>query len=294
MAHKITMEQLKELRTRTMVGYADCKKALEIAEGDIEEAIAIMRKQGIAKAAKKAGRIATQGHIKMALDKAGQVGVLVEVNCETDFTQSNAQFEHYATQVATIALATRETDLDAFMRAPRDVLEGASLEDGRQALVASTGENIQVRRMVIREAPKGGEVAAYTHSHRMGVLVCFDTHVARLGKDIAMHIAATNPQFLQKDAVPKTVLDAERVIFEAQAKESGKPANIVARMVEGRIQKFLAENTLLSQVFVNNPPDKQQRTVEALLQETGVKVTDFVRFELGEPFQKITAEGDAS
>ena len=274
---EITAAMVKELRERSGVGMMECKKALVEAVGDIELAIENMRKSGAAKAAKKAGRIAAEGAIVTASN--GTHAVLVEVNSETDFAANDDNFKGFAAAVAETALRAGVRDI-ATLRETAG-LTGESLEQLRAGLVAKIGENIEIRRFAVLAAD-GGVVQSYLHGKRIGVLVAMQGGNAELARDIAMHIAASNPVCVSEAEMPAEVLAKEREIHMAQAAQSGKPADIVEKMVVGRLKKFIAETTLLGQNFVKDP----DQTVEKLLKAAGATVTRFVRYEVGEGIDK--------
>ena len=277
---EITAGMVKDLRERSGAGRMECKKALVETSGDIELAIEHLRKSGAAKAAKKAGRIAAEGAI-VAAANAGSA-VLVEVNSETDFVANDDNFTRFAKAVAAAALAAGSNDIEVLGRAVIDT--GATLEEMRTALVGKVGEKIDVRRAAVLAAD-GGIVESYLHGKRIGVLVAMQGGSAELARDIAMHIAASNPVCLSEAEMPADVLTKEREIHLAQAALSGKPADIVEKMVVGRLKKFIGETTLLGQPFVKDP----DKTVAKLLAERGATVTCFVRFEVGEGIEKKEA-----
>jgi elongation factor Ts len=272
---QITAALVKELRERTSAGMMECKKALTETQGDIEAAIELMRKSGQAKADKKAGRVAAEGRIEIAID--GPTAVIAEVNSETDFVAKDPSFQAFAAECAAAALDSGVTDVASLMEVERD---GQTLETRRAALIAKIGENIQMRRF--ERVHTDGVLGAYLHGSRIGVLVSMSGGDESLAKDIAMHIAASRPICVDADQVPADTVEKEREIFRAQAQESGKPAEIVEKMIEGRIRKFLAEVTLVGQPFVKNP----DQTVGQLLKENGATVTGFVRYEVGEGIEK--------
>lgn len=276
----VTAVMVKELRERTGLGMMDCKKALTETEGDIEAAIENLRKSGQAKAAKKAGRIAAEGAVSIAVINGGKVGVMVEVNSETDFVARDDNFTNFVNKVVTRVGETRETDIEKLMALAAEDGGDVSLEDARLALVQKIGENIQVRRAVVLSAE--GVVGAYTHGSRIGVLVALNGGDETLGKDVAMHVAAANPLVVNPEDVSQELLEKEKEIFAAQAKESGKPDNIIEKMIEGRVKKYLAEVSLVEQVFVKDPDIK----VGALVKKQGAAVTEFIRFEVGEGIEK--------
>ncbi|WP_455384113.1 translation elongation factor Ts [Acidihalobacter prosperus] len=275
---QITASQVKELRERTGAGMMECKKALTEAGGDMEAAIEAMRKSGAAKAVKKAGRVAAEGQVVVAMSDDARKAVLLEVNCETDFVGKDENFESFAAAVAERALAEAPADLEALMALE---IDGKSVETARQELVAKVGENVQVRRFV-RLDSEGDRLGSYSHGVRIGVLVDIAGGDEELARDLCMHIAASRPVCVDQDQVPQESIDKEREIFSAQAAESGKPPQIVEKMVEGRIKKFLGEITLLGQPFVKQP----DISVGQLLKEKGASVKRFVRYEVGEGIEK--------
>jgi elongation factor Ts len=279
----ISAAQVKELRERTGSGMMECKKALVDADGDMEAAIELLRKTGLAKADKKAGRVAAEGVIAVAVSGDGRSAALLEVNCETDFVAKKAEFQDFAGAIAQRILAGRPADIEALLAMPLRDGEEASIELARKSLIASIGENINVRRFVLREVTRG-TLANYQHGLRIGVLVELEGGNDELARDIAMHIAASKPQFVTEGEVPAEVIEKEREIFSAQAQASGKPANIVEKMVDGRIRKFLAEITLVGQPFVKDP----DQSVGERLKGAGAAVTGFARMELGEGIEKKT------
>ncbi|HEB81600.1 MAG TPA: elongation factor Ts [Gammaproteobacteria bacterium] len=277
---QITASMVKELRERTGSGMMECKKALQEANGDIDVAIENMRKSGLAKADKKSGRVAAEGRVVIEISDDGKSAAVVEVNCETDFVSGGDDFLSFVQAVAKTALANRPADVAALSEM---TLEGSdeSIETVRKEMVARIGENIQLRRFEIVET-ENGQLGKYMHGNRMGVLVEMEGGNDELIKDIAMHIAASNPMCVSEDDVPAEVLEKEKEILRAQALESGKPADIVEKMLTGRIRKYLAEITLLGQSFVKDP----DKTVETLLSDAGAKVNRFVRYEVGEGIEK--------
>ena len=274
---EITAAMVKELRERSGVGMMECKKALVEANGNIELAIENMRKSGAAKAAKKAGRIAAEGAIVTASNATH--AVLVEVNSETDFAANDDNFKRFSAAVAETALRAGVSDVAALRETSGP--EGESLEQLRAGLVAKIGENIEIRRFAMLAAD-GGVVQSYLHGKRIGVLVAMQGGSAELARDIAMHIAASNPACVSEADMPVEVLAKEREIHMAQAAQSGKPADIVEKMVIGRLKKFIAETTLLGQNFVKDA----DQTVEKLLKAAGATVTGFARYEVGEGIDK--------
>lgn len=276
---QITAAMVKELRERTGSGMMECKKALQEANGDIDTAIENMRKSGLAKADKKAGRVAAEGRIAIKISEDGKTAVILEVNCETDFVSGGDDFTGFVNEVAAVALENRPETVDALVELPIDADQ--SVEDKRKALVSKIGENIQVRRFEIMSAG-AGTFGSYLHGTRIGVLIAVANGNDELIKDVAMHIAASRPAFVTEDQVPSEILDKEREILIAQAQDSGKPQDIIEKMVDGRIRKYLAEITLVGQPFVKDP----DKTVGALLKDEGATVTGFVRYEVGEGIEK--------
>lgn len=272
---EVTASLVKELRDRTGLGMMECKKALVESNGDVEAAIDNMRKSGQAKAAKKAGNIAADGAIIIATD--GKASILLEVNSQTDFVARDANFTAFANKVAEVALAARETDIARIGALNYD--GGQTVEEARIALVQKIGENIQVRRAELVEGPL---LASYTHGLKIGVVVAMEGGHEELARDVAMHIAASRPEAVAPEDVPAAVVAKEREIAAAKAAESGKPANIVEKMVEGAVKKFLAEVSLLEQAFVKDTETK----VGALLSRHAARVTRFVRLEVGEGIEK--------
>jgi elongation factor Ts len=277
---QITASMVKELRERTGSGMMECKKALQETDGDIDIAIENMRKSGLAKADKKSGRVAAEGRVVIEISEDGKSAVVVEVNCETDFVSGGDDFLSFVKAIAKTALATKPADVAALSET---ILDGTSetVEEARKAKIVKIGENIQLRRFKLLET-ESGTFGSYLHGARMGVLVDMSNGNDELIKDIAMHIAASNPLFVSEDQVPADVLEKEKEILRAQALESGKPADIVEKMLAGRIRKYLAEITLLGQPFVKDP----DKTVETLLSDAGATVNDFVRYEVGEGIEK--------
>lgn len=273
----ISASLVKELRERTGAGMMECKRALVETGGDIEAAVEHMRKQGLAKADKKAGRIAAEGLVVITASADHKTAAVVEVNCETDFVAGGDDFRNFAGAVGELVLAKRPADLDALLALP---LAGATVEETRRGLVAKIGENIGVRRFEILSSD--GLVGTYLHGTRIGVLVAVKGGDEELARDLAMHIAASRPQYVDESGIPGDFLAKEREILVEQAKGEGKPAEIVARMVEGRLRKQLAEITLVGQPFVKDP----DTTVGKLLAANGATVQGFARFEVGEGIEK--------
>ena len=277
---QITASMVKELRERTGSGMMECKKALQEAEGNIDVAIENMRKSGMAKADKKSGRVAAEGRVVIAISDDGKKAAVVEVNCETDFVSGGDDFLSFVTAIAKTALANQPADIAALSEM---TLDGASetIEEARKAKIAKIGENMQLRRFELLATEKG-TFGSYLHGVRMGVLVEMENGNDDLIKDVAMHIAASNPLCVSEAEVPTDTLEKEKEILRAQALESGKPADIVEKMLTGRIRKYLAEITLLGQSFVKDP----DKTVETLLSDAGATVNRFVRYEVGEGIEK--------
>jgi elongation factor Ts len=270
----VTASMVKELRDRTGLGMMECKKALNDANGDIELAIEEMRKSSGMKAAKKAGRTAADGVVSTKVAEDGSYGVVVEVNSETDFVARDAGFLAFVAQVTDKAFATKATDVAELM--------AGELESAREALVQKIGENISVRRAVIISA-EDGVVDSYVHSNnRIAVLVALKGGDAELARDVAMHVAATNPRVAKSADMPEEEIVKEREIFTAQAAESGKPPEIIEKMIDGRIRKFLSENSLVDQPFVKDP----EQTVGKLLKSSSADIQAFIRFEVGEGIEK--------
>ena len=274
----ITASMVKELRERTGSGMMECKKALQEADGDIDLAIENMRKSGLAKADKKAGRVAAEGRVVIDISDDASEAAIVEINCETDFVSGGDDFMAFANQVAATALANKPATVEELVALE---IDGKSIETIRQEMVAKIGENIQVRRFECL-ASDGGAFGSYLHGTRIAVLVELQGGDDDLIKDIAMHIAASKPVCVNEAEVPAEMLEKEKDILRAQALESGKPADIVEKMLTGRIRKYLAEITLLGQSFVKDP----DKTVEALLKEHEASVKRFIRFEVGEGIEK--------
>ncbi|HKK15988.1 MAG TPA: translation elongation factor Ts [Gammaproteobacteria bacterium] len=278
---QITAGLVKELRERTGAGMMDCKKALQEANGDIEAAIEEMRKSGVAKAAKKAGRIAAEGNIIIQKNDDARETVILEVNSETDFAAKDENFVNFAEQVAATILEKHPQDVAALM--DTTMPSGQTVEEARQQLVAKIGENISVRRFELLRL-EGDQLGLYLHGTRIGVLVDMQGGDEELAKDIAMHVAGHQPPpvCISADEIPAGTLQAEKDIFVAQARESGKPDDIIEKMVNGRLAKFKKEITLLGQPFVKDP----DTSVEKLLAGAGARVNRFTRYEVGEGLEK--------
>ena len=273
----ISANMVKELRERTGAGMMECKKALGEANGDMDLAIENMRKSGLAKADKKAGRVAAEGRV--AIEQSADAVAMIEANCETDFVANGDEFGGFASAVAKAVLGAAPASLDALNSVK--LASGEDVDTTRRNLVAKIGENITVRR-IERYQSKGSVLGAYAHGTRIGVLVELKGGTPALAKDIAMHVAASRPLCVKPEEVAKEVLDKEREIIRAQSADSGKPEAIIEKMVEGRLKKFLAEVTLLGQPFVKDP----DQSVEKLLKSAGAEVLRFTRFEVGEGIEK--------
>jgi elongation factor Ts len=272
---QITASLVKDLRERTGAGMMDCKKALQEANGDIEVAIEDMRKSGAAKAAKKAGRIAAEGIISIKQD--GNDVIILEVNSETDFVAKDENFLQFANTVIEAIAKQNPADVDALMGLSQG---DQTIEEANQQLIAKIGEKITVRRFEKRTSE--AQIGTYLHGSRIGVIVELEGGDEAMAKDLAMHIAASKPVCVSEDQVSQEILDKEKEIFSAQAEESGKPADIIEKMVSGRIKKFLKEITLLGQPFVKDP----DQTVEKLLKSANASVVSFRRYEVGEGIEK--------
>jgi len=274
----ISASRVMELRQRTGLGMMECKKALTEAAGDFGKAEELLRIRSGAKASKAASRVAAEGVVGIAVAPDAKTAAMVEVNCETDFVAKNDEFRAFANEIAQIVVREQPADLDAL--AGRTLASGDTIEARRVTMVQKIGENITLRRFVRLAAE--GRVASYVHGSRIGVLVDYTGGSEALGKDLAMHIAATKPIAVSREQVPAGVVEKERSIAAARAAESGKPANIVEKMVEGAVAKYLAEVTLLPQPFVKN--DKE--TVGRLVQGQGARVNGFILYVVGEGIEK--------
>jgi elongation factor Ts len=274
---EISAAMVKELREVTGLGMMECKKALEEAGGDLKKAEDLLRIKSGAKASKAASRVTAEGVIGAFIGADGKLGALVEVNCETDFVAKNQDFLAFARGLAETVATHDPADVAALSALS---VAGENVETRRQALVQKIGENVSVRRFVRYQT--AGVLAAYLHGTRIGVLVDLDGGDEALGKDLAMHVAASKPVCVSRDEVPAALIAREREIYTAQAAESGKPANIVEKMVDGRIAKYLAEVTLLGQPFVKDP----EQTVEKLLAAGKARVNRFTLFVVGEGIEK--------
>ena len=273
----ITASMVKELRERTGLGMMDCKKALSAADGDMEKAIEDLRKASGLKAEKKSSRVAAEGIVLTKIAEDGNYGVVVEVNSETDFVARDENFLNFAQQALDLAFANSDAEVESLL--------GNGLEETRQELVQKIGENINLRRVARLkfEDANEGIVESYVHSNsRIAVLIALRGGDEALARDIAMHVAAINPMVLRAEDVPESILAKESEIYSAQAHESGKPEEIIEKMISGRLRKFVAEVSLMEQPFVKDPDTK----VVDLLSEAGADIVNFVRFEVGEGIEK--------
>ncbi len=279
---EITASMVKELREATGLGMMECKRALTESNGDFKAAEELLRIKSGAKASKAASRVAAEGLVSIFVSVDGKTGAMVEVNCETDFMARNDDFIAFAKGVAQAVANNNPADVAALFDVA--LADGGSVEDVRKTLIMKLGENISVRRFV--RYSTAGKLAAYLHGSKIGVLLDYAGGNDTLGKDLAMHIAASKPICVSKDQVSKELLDQERKIYSAQAAESGKPANIIEKMVDGRIAKYLAEVTLLGQPFVKDP----DTLVEKLLAAQGATVQAFQMFIVGEGIEKVVVD----
>ena len=272
----ISADTVKQLRERTGAGMMECKKALVETQGNLDAAAELMRKTGLAKADKKATRVAAEGTV--VVERAGNSAVLVEVNCETDFVARGDEFQAFARELAQVALTSSPAGLEALLAGKHG--GGGTVDARRRALIAKIGENISVRRFVRISSP--GPLGTYIHGSRIGSMVALQGGDEALAKDLAMHVAAVNPPYIDSSGVPADVLEKERNILTEQSKGEKKPPEIIAKMVEGRLRKYLAEVTLLGQPFVKD----EDISVEKLVNKAGAKVLQMVRFEVGEGIEK--------
>ncbi|OEU76552.1 MAG: translation elongation factor Ts [Desulfuromonadales bacterium C00003093] len=281
---------VSELRKKTGAGMMDCKKALIETGGNIEEGVDFLRKKGLSAAAKKSDRVAAEGMVVAAVE--GAVGALVEVNAETDFVAKNDDFKAFVAGIGAVALANEVADVDALKNLPYPET-GRTVAEELTHQIATIGENMDIRRLKRSDAGQG-TVASYVHGEgKIGVLVelqtaSTDERVAALGKQIAMHVAAAAPQYLSRNDVPSAVVDKEKEIMRVKAIESGKPENIVEKIIVGQINKYFGEVCLLEQAFVIDPDQKVGKVVEALAKELGgeIKLNSYARFQLGEGVEK--------
>src|ERR1700722_5038853 len=271
----ITADAVKQLRERTGAGMMECKRALVETKGDLDAAAELMRKSGLAKADKKAARVAAEGTVQ--IERSGNDAALVEVNCETDFVARSDDFQAFARDVAATALKGAPSSLEALLELRHGAL---SLDERRRALIAKIGENIAVRRFVRVSSPSA--LGTYIHGARIGSVVALQGGDDSLARDIAMHVAAANPAYIDAGDVPAEMLTKEREILTEQTKGEKKPPDIIAKMVEGRLRKYLGEITLMGQPFIKD----EDMTVEKLLKRAGAKVTMFARYEVGAGIEK--------
>jgi len=284
----ITAKMVKELRTRTGAGMMDCKKALVECDGDIDSAMEFLQKKGIAKAGKKSGRIAAEGLVAIHVNDDATSATLIEVNCETDFVARNEAFQSFVQGVAALAHNNGLIDVDALLGIENN--DGTSVEEWTKKQISNIGENIKIRRLARLE---GDHIGAYTHAgSQIGVIVktsisgaAQDT-AAEFSRNIAMHVAASNPQYATPDEIDQNAYDKHKEILTAQALDSGKPANIVEKMVVGRMRKWTAEVTLVKQPYVKDP----DLTVEKYQKKTGgIAINSFIRFQVGEGIEKVVS-----
>lgn len=276
----ITASMVKELRERTGAGMMDCKKALTQTEGDMDKAVDFLREKGLAAAAKKASRVAAEGVVEAYVSEDAKVGVIVEINCETDFVAKTDNFQEMVSAIAAHIAKTNPADVDALNAS--EIEAGKTVADLVTASIAKIGENISLRRFARYEVEEG-MVAAYIHAGgKIGVLVNLKGGNAELGKDIAMHVAAANPSYLNREQVPTAELEHEKAVLSEQARNEGKPEKIIEKMVTGRIQKYYKEVCLLDQEFVKDP----DFTVAKLAAANNTEIVDFARFQLGEGIEK--------
>ena len=276
----ISASQVKELREQTGAGMMDCKRALEETSGDMEAAIDFLRKKGAASAERKAGRIASEGIIGQWISDDGSQAVMVEVNCETDFVAKDESFGDFVAQVLQVIAVNRPTDLDALGELPLGV--SGNINEARLVLIGQIGENIGIRRFECIEAETGSVLSGYLHGQRIGVVMGVKGGQSQLGRDLAMHVAASRPLAVLPSGIAPELLEREKNIVTAQAMESGKPEPIVEKMIAGRMTKFVRENSLVGQAFVKNV----ETTVEELLASEGAEVSAMIRYEVGEGLEK--------
>ena len=277
----VTAAMVKALRERTGAGMMECKKALTEADGDMDSAVEELRKKGAAKADQKSGRIAAEGAISSMLSDDAKAGVLVEVNCETDFVAKDENFKRFGQKIAQTILLQRPKDVEALVKL-KFAGSDQTVEEARVELFSKIGENLNIRRFTVVEAQAEGRVSAYLHGSRIGVLISIEGGRPDLGRDLAMHVAASRPLCVSRADVPEQNLTKEREIFRAQAADSGKPEEIIAKIVEGRLQKYINEITLLGQPYVKDP----DLSVKKLLDSEQAKVLEFIRYEVGEGLER--------
>ena len=275
----ITAALVKELRERTGAGMMDCKKALMETSADLEAAIDLMRASGAAKAAKKSGRVASEGLVNLTVSDDNKNAVILEVNSETDFVTKGSAFIDFVDALGSLALKNKPESLEVFLS--QTLGSGETVDEARQGIIAKIGENISVRRLQI-VTTENGVLGAYKHGERIAVLTVLSGSDDELAKDIAMHIAASKPECVSEDQLSSELVEREKAIFIEQAKESGKPDNIIEKMIVGRMKKFVNEVTLYGQSFVKDP----DTTVGALVKSKGAEVESFIRYEVGEGMEK--------
>lgn len=275
----ITASMVKDLRTQTGAGMMDCKKALVEAEGDIAKAVDILREKGLSQAAKKASRVAAEGAVGSAVSEDGKTGTILEVNCETDFVGTNEDFRNLAASIADQILAVNPADVEALLNSE---IDGKKVRDLVTEAVAKIGENISVRRFVRYESAEG-KVYSYIHGGgKIGVLVEMIGADDELGKDIAMQVAAANPSYLDRTQVSRAEIDHEKEVLAVEARNEGKPENIIEKMVIGRINKYYKEVCLVDQEFIKDG----DLTISKLLKSKNASVVRFARYQLGEGIEK--------
>jgi len=275
----ITAALVKELRERTGAGMMDCKKALMETSADLEAAIDLMRASGAAKAAKKSGRVASEGLVNLTVSDDSKNAVILEVNSETDFVTKGSAFIDFVDALGSLALKNKPESLEVFLS--QTLGSGETVDEARQGIIAKIGENISVRRLQI-VTTENGVLGAYKHGERIAVLTVLSGTDGALAKDIAMHVAASKPECVSEDQLSSELVEREKAIFIEQAKESGKPDNIIEKMIVGRMKKFVNEVTLYGQSFVKDP----DTTVGALVKSKGAEVESFIRYEVGEGMEK--------
>ncbi len=283
---EISAELIKELRAKTGAGVVDCKKALTESQGDIEAAVDILRKSGAAKADKKSGRITAEGRV--VIKSLENISVMAEVNCETDFVAKNADFQNFVQATADQILKEKPKDVDALLGSS---FQGKSFKEAQQEIITKTGENISVRRFVLLSSEAGEKIGSYLHmGDKIGVLVKMkgpaDKLSDQVSRDVAMHVAASAPSYLAKENIPADVIAKEKEIYLEQMKDSNKPAQVLEKIIEGKISRFAEDICLLHQLFVKDPTGKQ--TVAQFLKEIhpDLTVVDFVRYQVGEGIAK--------
>ena len=275
----ITAAMVKELRERTGAGMMECKKALTQTQGEMDQAVEFLRKKGAAAADKKSSRIAAEGIIVIKQSEDARSACIVEINCETDFVAKDDSFQNFSQQIADLILTHAPESVESI--AALELTPGKSVEQSRTELISKIGENVSIRRFQLVLSGEGETVSGYLHGNRIGVLITA-TGEGTVGRDIAMHVAASNPLSLSADQLPGEVVEKEKEIFKAQAESSGKPAEIVEKMITGRIAKFMKENTLMGQPFVKDP----DLTVEKYLNQNGSSVSAMTRYQVGEGIEK--------